>query len=374
MRMDTFEQERMQSTWENIVDIDLSESGVYPVKLNELQEMGLDLEDFAEIPLGYSQSNGTPELRELIAQQYPGSNIDQIEVMNGTSEANFIVCHTLTEKGDSVGIQHPNYLQFETVARSFGAEILPFRLIFGDTWEPDWDDFENAISQNIKMLYVTNPNNPTGSVFSRKSMERIITGIEKAGAYLIADEVYQGAELDGDTTASFWGMSDRVIVTSGLSKAYSLPGVRIGWVVGPAEIIAECWKRHDSITIAPGILSDKIAQTVLKPENRKKLYSRTAEIIGSNREYFKNWVDSFDGFLEYIEPTAGAIAFVKYNSDIPSIELAEKFRLNQDVLVVPGGQMGMEGFIRLNLGPAREKFEEGLKRIKTEFESLRVAV
>lgn len=372
--MDTFEQERMQSTWENVVEIDLSESGVYPVTLQDLQPMGLDIDEILAVPLGYSQSNGTLKLREMLAEQYPGASPDHIEVTNGTSEANFLLCHTLTEDGDRVGIQVPNYMQVMTLANSFGGDVQEFRLRFDRNWEPDWDEFEAAVTNGTKYVYITNPNNPTGSVLSRGSMEKIVEKIENTGAYLIADEVYQGAEIDGNTTTSFWGMSDRVIIASGLSKAYSMPGVRIGWIVGPPELIAKCWMRHDSITISPGKLSDKFAQIAIKPENRKKLYSRTAAIIGSNMDMFRKWIDSFDGFLEYIEPKAGAIAFVKYNGDIPSIELADKLRINRDLLVVPGKQMGMEGFIRLNIGAKPEKLKEGLSRIKAEFESLRVAV
>ena len=132
MRMETFEQERMQCTWENFVDVDLSESGVYPVKMKELQEMGLDLENFMETPLKYIQSNGTPELRELIAQYYPGANVDMIEVMNGTSEANFIVSHVLVNEGDKVGIQYPNYLADASLVESIystGEVFVPLSLL-----------------------------------------------------------------------------------------------------------------------------------------------------------------------------------------------------------------------------------------------------
>jgi len=374
MKMYTFEQERMQSTWENVVEFDLSESGVHPVSLKDLQEMGLDIEELINTPIGYSQSNGTIELRELLTAQYPGATIDHIEVTNGTSEANYIVCQTLVEPGDEVVFQVPNYMQLHALSRSWGATSKHFAIRYDKNWEPDWDEFEQVLSNNTKFIYVTNPNNPTGSIFSRDAMERIIEGIDRSGAYLIADEVYQGAELDGNLTSSFWGMSDRVIVTSGLSKAYSIPGVRIGWIVGPPEIVAECWRRHDLITIGPNKLSDMIARVAVRPENRKKLYARTAQILGSNKEIFKRWVESFDGFFDYIEPKAGAMAFLKYNAGIPSIELVDRIRVKRDVLVVPGAHLGLEGFIRINIGPPREKFEKSLARIKAEIDEIRVAV
>src|SRR5262249_24970819 len=97
MKIETFEMERMQSTWENLVAYDMSESGVRPLTLRELTDMGFDLEAFRDQPLGYSQSNGTIELSERIAAIYPGASLDQIEVTNGTSEANYLIALSVVQ-------------------------------------------------------------------------------------------------------------------------------------------------------------------------------------------------------------------------------------------------------------------------------------
>src|SRR5262249_56669819 len=110
------------------------------------------------------------------------------------------------------------------------------------------------------LVYISNPHNPTGSILSEAAMRRIVERCEAVGAYLLADEVYLGAEIECPRTPSFWGMSDRVIVCSGLSKAYGIPGVRIGWIVGPKEVIAECWTQHDYLTICPNKISDAVAR------------------------------------------------------------------------------------------------------------------
>ena len=123
MRIETFEMERMQSTWENLVDYDMSESGIRPLTLRELTAMGFDLEAFLDEPLGYSQSNGTIELRERIAALYPGASVDQIEVTNGTSEANYLIALSQIQPGDVVAMQLPNYMQMWGVARSLGADV-----------------------------------------------------------------------------------------------------------------------------------------------------------------------------------------------------------------------------------------------------------
>src|SRR3954468_22858355 len=142
MSIELFEMERMQSTWETIVDYDMSESGVRPLTLREIVEMGFDLEAFLDEPLGYSQSNGTIELRERIAAIYPGATVEQIEVTNGTSEANYLVALSLLRQGDAFAMEVPNYMQLPGVARSLGAQVIAFPLRQEDGWEPDWKAFD----------------------------------------------------------------------------------------------------------------------------------------------------------------------------------------------------------------------------------------
>src|ERR1039458_5120515 len=130
-------------------------------------------------------------------------------------------------------------------------------------------------------------------------MRHMVERCEQVGAYLLADEVYLGAEIDCERTRSFWGMSDRVIVTSGLSKAYGIPGVRIGWIVGPREVVAECWSQHDYITIGPNKISDAVARVAVRAENREKLYARTRAILQHNLPLMRQWIERFGGFLNF---------------------------------------------------------------------------
>src|SRR5678815_5685999 len=190
MPIELFEMERMQSTWENLVDYDMSESGVRPLTLRELVGMGFDLEEFLDQPLGYSQSNGTVELRERISALYPGTTLDQIEVTNGTSEANYLVALSQLRSGDRFAMQVPNYMQMPGVARSLGADVRTFRLRQEMGWEPDWEEFERAVSPGTRLLYLSNPNNPTGAVLSESAMARIVERCDATGTWLLADEVY----------------------------------------------------------------------------------------------------------------------------------------------------------------------------------------
>ncbi|MFC2156898.1 aminotransferase class I/II-fold pyridoxal phosphate-dependent enzyme [Acidobacteriota bacterium] len=371
MKMEPFAMERMQSTWENIVDFDLSESGIQPVSLNDLKKMGFDLESALDIPLGYSQSNGTLELREELTNHYPGTTVDNFEVTNGTSEANYIVSLVLLKAGDGLALELPNYMQLWGIPRSLGAHIQSFHLQFDREWEPDWEEFENAVTEKTRLVYVSNPNNPTGAILSRRSMERIVDRCEQVGAYLLSDEVYIGAEINRELTQSFWGMSERVIVTSGLSKAYGIPGIRIGWIVGPEDFIADCWSQHDYLTIGPNSLSDLIARTAVRLDNRQILYDRTRGMLGNNFAVMDKWIQDFDGFFTYHPPQAGAFVFVKYDSQKHSEEICNRIRENQSTLIVPGEHLGQEGFLRIWMGGKIDFMQEGLSRISQEISLIR---
>ena len=370
MAIEIFEMERMQSTWENVVDYDMSESGVLPLTLRELVAMGFDLDAFLDVPLGYSQSNGTIELRQRLAAHYPAATIDHIEVTNGTSEANYLLGLALLRQGDEVAVEVPNYMQMPGVARSLGADVRTFRLRQDAGWEPDWDEFEQAVTPRTKLLYLSNPNNPTGAVLSAEAMRRIAQRCDETGTWLLADEVYLGAEVEGPRTQSFWGMGERVVVTSGLSKAYGIPGVRVGWLAGPPSVAAACWAQHDYITIGPNKMSDRIAQVAVEPQNRERCYSRTRQILRHNLPIARAWIEGLGEQLTWREPQAGAIALLKYRGGTPSLELAERVRTNQSTLIVPGSHVGLEGYLRIWLGGSEDFLREGLRRIGAELASL----
>jgi aspartate/methionine/tyrosine aminotransferase len=165
-------------------------------------------------------------------------------------------------------------------------------------------------------------------------------------------------------------LSDRVIVTSGLSKAYGIPGIRIGWIVAPADVIGDCWSQHDYLTIGPNKISDMMARVAVRPDNRERLYARTRRILSENLPIMTDWVLSFEGLLECVPPQAAAIALVKYHASVPSVELSERIRLNRSTLVVPGAHVGLEGYLRLWFGGRPEYIREGLRRVGEELKQV----
>ena len=371
MKMEVFEMERMMSTWENVVEYDISESGVKPITLRELINLGFDLDSVMDMTLGNCQGNGTIELRETLARLYPGATPDHIEVTNGTSEANYLLGITLLKPGDEFSMAIPNYMQLKGIARAAGATVKLFHLRQESGWDVDWDEFEKAVTLNTRLVYFTRPSNPTGAVLSEESVRRVIDRCEEMDAYVIFDEVYIGSEIDGSRTKTCWGMSDKVVVVSGLSKSYGIPGIRIGWLVGPKDVVAECWAQHDYITVGPNKISDVMARTAVDMKVREKLFHRIQDRIKSNLPMYRQWVDSFDGFLELKEPTAGAFCFVKYNADTPSKDIADSLRIHHSTLIAPGSHFGTDGYLRLWAGGDTDFIHQGLERVRIELDKIR---
>jgi aspartate/methionine/tyrosine aminotransferase len=363
MRLDKFEMERLQSTWENRVKFNLSESSVHPMSTRELVSDPALLERLLDDPLIYNQSNGTDELRSIIAALYPGATLDHVEVTNGGSEANFISIYAMLEPGDEAVIVLPNYQQIWGMINSFGMKVKTVHLQEQRRWAPDLAELEAAVSPRTRMIIVCNPNNPTGAILTEAEMSEIVRIAAGGGAWILCDEIYQGSERDGHTTPTFWGRYDRVIITNGLSKAYGLPGLRIGWIVAPAEIIAKTWSCHDYTTIAPGTLSDCLARIALSPEGRTRCLERTRDICRRNFPLFQSWMDHHGSLFRMVEPRAGAIAYMHYDLPVNSTFIIERLLKEKSVLVVPGDHFGMDRYLRIGYGPPPGYLQQGLDLI-----------
>lgn len=364
--------ERLQSTYENLVDVNLSESGVRPLTLRELLETGPELEALLDQPLGYTQSNGTAELRAAIASLYPGATVDHVEVTNGGSEANLMATWRLVEPGDDVVMLAPNYMQTWGLARAFGGVVRAWPLVedpAAGRWRPDLERLATLVSARTRLIILCNPNNPTGARLTAAELDAVARAADRVGAWIVSDEIYRGAELDGQETASMWGRAERVIITSGLSKAYGLPGLRIGWVVAPPEMTASLWSYHDYTTIAPGALSDRLARAALA--RRARLLERTRGILRANLPLVERWLGEAGGF-HWIRPEAGAILYVRYDHPINSTALVERLRIEQSVLIVPGDHFGMDGYLRLGYGETADTIRTGLDRLRVLLESVDV--
>lgn len=374
MKLEQFDMERFQSTYENQVAYNLSESGVRPLTPREL--LGHDADGLLDQPLVYTQSNGTRELREAIAALYPGATTDHVQVANGGAEANFVTLMRLIEPGDEIALLVPTYMQTWGLARAFGATVREWHLVDdrqAGRWRPDLDELKQVVSSRTKLIVICTPNNPTGARLTAAELDAIAAIAEQHGAWVLSDEIYRGAEIDGVEAASMWGRCPRVIVTSGLSKAYGLPGLRIGWVVAPPDLIAAIWSYHDYTTIAPGALSDRLARVALSPARRPQLLERTRGIIRANLPLVEQWLrEQSPGFV-WQAPEAGAILYVRYNHRVNSTKLVTVLREQHSVLIVPGDHFGMDGYLRIGFGEPAAYVTEGLARLHALLEALPVA-
>jgi len=364
MKIDVFELERIQSMYENKVEYNLSDTGVHPYTLKELFT-GEEIEELAGQRLGYGHTNGDPGLREVIGRLYPGADAANVLVTNGSSEANFIVVWSLLEPGDELVLMQPNYMQIWGLARSFGAQVKSFYLIEEIDWGPSLEQLKEQVTPRTKMIAVCNPNNPTGAVLSELEMRWVFKLAEQVGAWIYADEIYRGAELDGKETLSFYGYADykKVIVNGGLSKAYGVPGIRIGWLVGPFDMIARGWGYHDYTTITTGIVNQWIARRVLQPGIREKILNRNREMLKENLNVLQQWADTHNGLFRFVPPRAGAMAFIKHNLPIESREFVTRLRVERSVFVIDGDCFGMDGYLRIGFGMEKEYLKAGLARI-----------
>jgi aspartate/methionine/tyrosine aminotransferase len=356
-----FDMERLQSTWEHRVRFNLSESGVQPLTVRELLGLaGSSTEALLDVSLGYSQSNGTDELRRRVAALYPGASPDQVVVTSGSSEANFVSCWRIIEPGDDVAVLLPTYMQAPGLARNFGAEVRPFFLHAERAWEPHEEEIHRAVGPGTRLVVVTNPNNPTGHVLSDTARRLIVSRAAEVGAWILADEVYRGAERDGQTTPSFWGSYDKLVVTSGLSKAYGLPGLRIGWVVSTPAFAAEAWARHDYTTICPSAANDHLATIALEPGVRDKILERTRRILNTNYPMLDAWLTGIGAGMTWRVPEAGAVCFVRYPQAIAASQIVARLRVDHSVLLVPGEHFGMPGCLRFGYGGDLRQLEQAL--------------
>lgn len=393
MRLVPFDMERYQSTYEHRVRINLSESGVEPLTAGELLTLAagatqtdeLDLQrSLLGTGLGYGQSNGSDELRESIARLYAGATEASVLVTVGGAEANFACFWHLAEREGRAAAIVPTYGQVPGLVDSFAGRLTPVPLVEEEGWQPDLTALRKALAAGARFLLITNPNNPTGSALSSEAMREIVSLTDRYGAWILADEVYGGAETGANSpgrdlgrplpgTPSFWGCHDRVLVTGSLSKAYGLPGLRVGWVVGPTALVSELWGRTDYTTIAPATLSDRLASFALHPEVRPLVIERTRKIVASNLVVVRNWALAQGDRFGYRPPDAGAICYLRYDAPVNSTEFAEKLRVDKSLLVVPGDHFGMDGYLRIGFGNPVAELREGLALVRDAFDELALA-
>src|SRR5438034_4962482 len=358
MRFPRFDMERMQSRWEHKVKYDLSESGVEALTL---QEITRDPKELMKTKLGYAEGVGREATRALIAGIHPGHEADDVMVTTGTSEANFLALASLVTAGDEVVVIMPNYMQVHGLATALGARVRAVWLREERAWTIDLDALAAAVNPRTRAICVCQPNNPTGPVLSQAEVQSIVRIADQHGAWIVADEVYRGAERSAEESPSFSGRGERILVTGGLSKVYGLPGLRIGWLVGPPGQIAAALEMKDYTSIAPATLSEALAQIAL--ERRKQLLERARFLVNERWPALEDWASRHSRELHWTAPAAGAICFFSYQFPIDSMPFVDRLIRDYSTMIVPGIQFRAERHLRIGFGMAPRVLHSGLAAI-----------
>ncbi len=357
--------ERWQSLHETKAETVLSESGVHPLSLSELEELGVDLKDLLKLELGYGWTKGSPELRRRISLLYNEViNEDNIVITNGSAEANLLSTLSLVAEDDVVIVDMPNYMQVYGLLKWIGARVIP-------VWRrpPRWslplDEVLNLIKERKpKVIFITDPNNPTGNHMSRKELNELADEAIKNNVTLVFDEVYWGLELN-ESKVSILEITGphNAISVSGLSKVYGLPGLRIGWVAGPKNIVDKIWSIKDYTSIAPSIISDYIASKVLEPKIVKILKERARIIVSENLKVARNVLLEYQGVLEPYWPNSGAFLWARVPWSTNTLNVTQHLFENYSILINPGECFELPGYVRIGIGQKPHYFRKSFVRL-----------
>ena len=340
-------------------EISMSGANSVPLRYRDLIQ-SLDLEG----EILYRSTRGSLRLREEIAAQYPGRAIDPEEILvtTGTAEANFLMLSSLLEPGDEMLLVVPTYLQSVGIARAMGAEVKTVSLDEKAGWKLSMDAFEAAISPKTKAIFLTNPNNPTGSRLDGPTLRAICRLADRVGAYVVSDEALRGLEADGLMAPSPVEFYERGASTGSLSKI-GLGGIRVGWVVGSRSLVEQCWVHKDYTTLAHSGLGEVLAELALEPENINRFRLRAREFVREHSALLMEWIERRAEVLSCVRPLAGGSAFPALHLSMDAITFCEQALQQVSVALSPGDYFGAPMHIRVRYGVRRAVLDEGLSRL-----------
>jgi len=344
MLIEDFKLENWIAKYEKYTKYDLSQTCVQVLTIKELEEL-CDVElDLKNIRLSYGELYGSHSLKSAICQLYSNCNIPNVTVTHGGIGANELALKTFINNGDKVVCITPCYQQIYSIPKFYGADV----------YLTDIENLEKT-ANGAKLICLVNPNNPTGLYLTDKQLNMIIRVARENNSYIFADEAYRGISY----IKSFYDLYEKTIVTGSMSKAYSLAGIRVGWVAAEKEIIDKINLNREYNTISISPLDDAVATMALN--NHDKIIKRNRNIISKN----KNLVNDFllkTGYSWLAEPDETAIGCVKYNSHIASAEYCKNLVKNTGILLIPASVFEYENFFRIGFGMEESYLKEALEK------------
>ena len=365
MFIEPFEVEIWMNEWETRCTYNLAETCVASITINELLALSgrdeADLYEILSMKLTYGDIEGSDRLRAAISKLYANTSIADITITHGTIAANMLVHKGLVERGDHVVSIIPTYQQHYSIPRSIEANVATLSLEASDGFLPDLDRLRSMVTLETKLIALTNPNNPTGALIERPMLEAIAEVADSVGAYLLCDEVYRGTGQVGDgMVPSIVDIYHRGISTAGMSKVFSLAGLRVGWVVAPKELTEKIMIHRDYDTISVGMINDHFAAIAL--ENASKVLARSQAITRENLAILDRWITN-EPRVDWVKPRAGTTAMLKLDIPMSSREFCIDLLEKTGVMLTPGDAFDMEGYVRIGYANEREILEAGLSEM-----------
>ncbi len=365
MKIRNFGVEIWMNRYETTCEWNLAETCVESLTVEELLDMAgkkeTILSELLPMKLTYGAIEGSERLRNLVAGLYEKQAVENVVITHGAIGANALVHETLVEPGDRVISVLPTYQQHYSIPESFGADLHILKLTEKTGFLPDLEELTLLATPGTKLIALNNPNNPTGSLMDRSYLEKIVEIARACGAWILCDEVYRGTDQKCDgMTASIADLYEKGISTGSMSKTWSLAGLRLGWIVGPADLLHAVSIHRDYNTISVGMLDDHFAAIAL--ENRDKILARSHAITRTNLAILSDWIDG-EPLISWIKPKSGTTALLKYELPISSEEFCVQLLERTGVMLTPGSAMDMEGYLRIGYTNDVDVLREGLKRM-----------
>ncbi|HFI0166090.1 aminotransferase [Streptococcus suis] len=363
MKLPRFGVEEWLNVHETSAIYDIAGVSISALTLEELFGLsGTNPEDFYKklqgTKLNYGWIEGSPAFKKSVSQLYTGVKPEQILQTNGATGANLLVLYSLIEPGDHVISLYPTYQQLYDIPKSLGAEVDLWQIEEEHGWLPDLEKLRQLIRPNTKMICINNANNPTGAVMDRVYLEELAEIADEVGAYILSDEVYRS--FSGLDVPSIIEVYDKGIAVNSLSKTYSLPGIRVGWVAANHQVTDILRDYRDYTMICAGVFDDLVAQLALA--HYQEILDRNRRILEENLAILDQWIEE-EPLVSYIRPAVVSTSFVKIAVEMPMEDFCLQLLQEYGVLLVPGNRFDRDGYVRLGFACEQETLIKGLEKL-----------
>jgi capreomycidine synthase len=341
---------------------DISSSGVQPYTFAEVRErLGLAQSELDAVVLQDSVSFGAPSLRQAIANRYAGGRIERVMATHGSSEAIALVLSVLLEPGDRVVLCGPIYHSFESFAALRRCRVvnLPAALLGDDA------QFACAVDEHVisgtKAVIVNIPHNPTGGTIAGETFQHLAERVSAVGSVLVWDAALAELPMNGASAPAHISLQDNVITIGTLSKAFGMPGLRVGWYIATPDLLARTLEIRDRTTLFLSPLIEMIAAGVIT-HAEAFIEPRLRQACG-NLAYVDSWIRQHADRLMWRRPCGGVCGLVEVLG-VPQTEpFCRALLAATGVLLVPGAAFSAPGAVRLGYGGSAAELREGLNRL-----------